>query len=131
MSLTGHSLHEVAINADLDITDHLPPPPEVIEIDNDNDVVFITYPDFDISPPPTPNKSPKIEPDSTQVTTMLSTHSTTPKHCQPCHLDNYHLFTTVADKLRQPPEHPYRKQVAQKLIFLFKMKYSWRTCAIM
>jgi hypothetical protein len=55
---------EASMNADLDITDHLAPPPKVIEIDNNDDIVFIPFPDLDIFPPPTPIKSPKIEPDS-------------------------------------------------------------------
>ena len=38
--------NEAAQNADLDITEHLPPPPEVIEIDEDTDYVY--------APPVTP-----------------------------------------------------------------------------
>ena len=48
------------MNTNLDITNHLPHPLEVIEIDDDNDVVFILSPDFGIPPPPTPIKSPKL-----------------------------------------------------------------------
>ena len=43
-------LDEATMNADLDFTNHLPPPPEVIKSDNDNNVVFIPSPNLDISP---------------------------------------------------------------------------------
>ncbi len=33
--------NEAAQNADLNITEHLPPPPEVIEIDDDTDYVYV------------------------------------------------------------------------------------------
>ena len=33
--------NEAAQNADLDITEHVPPPPEVIEIDDDTDYVYV------------------------------------------------------------------------------------------
>ncbi len=32
---------DAAQNADLDVTEHLPPPPEVIEIDDDTDYVYV------------------------------------------------------------------------------------------
>ena len=44
---------------------------------------------------------------SAQAPPMLSTCSTTCKRHQPCHLHDYHLFTTVADEHRRPPEYPY------------------------
>ena len=98
---------EAAHNADLDNTEQLPPPPEVIELDDDDDMVYL---------PPHTATSPfvKQEPISSTATPVptiqhptKSTRSSVRDRCPPRHLNDFHLFTTVADKHRQPPEHPY------------------------
>jgi hypothetical protein len=100
---------EAAHNTDLDNTDQLPPPPEVIELDDDDDIVYV---------PPHTATSPfvKQEPISspataTPVTTIQpptkSTRTSVRDHHPPRHLDDFHMFTTVVDEHRQPPEHPY------------------------
>ena len=113
---------EAAHNADLDNTGQLPPPPEVIELDDDNDIVYV--PPHNIVSPlvkQEPNISllsssrfgqcssssvqpPRVShiPPPTQ-----STQTSLRDHCLPHRLDDFHLFTTVAEEHRQPPEQPY------------------------
>jgi hypothetical protein len=117
---------DAANNADLDITEHLPPPPEVIEID-DTDYVYV--------PPVTPfikqepivsiPTDPPVQSSSpTRTSRSIPSRTSTPRVSQipppstssrvstrnrrlPSHLGDYHVFTTVAAERTQPPEHPY------------------------
>ena len=120
----SHLADKAAQNADLDVTEHLPPPPEVIKIDDNNNFVYV--------PPVTPFI--KQEPDNSwsinipkaSPTPPMPSHSIPPPTCKPCildisppshtytcpwrlpgHLVDYHMFTTVAEEHRQPPELPY------------------------
>jgi hypothetical protein len=127
----GTLADDAARNADLDATELLPPPPEIIDVDDDHDLSYA--PPHSVSSPfiktehvppqapaslrppsveqqMTPNASPihraprvsRIPPPS--ATTRTSSR-TTPL---PRHLDDYHVFTTVADENRQQPSYPYR-----------------------
>jgi len=118
--------NDAAKNADLDVTEHLSPPSEVIKID-DTDYVYV--------PPVTPilkqepNISTPTDPptqSSSPTTTSISipSRTRTPHVSQipppstssrvstwnrrlPSHLDDYHVFTIVTEERHQPPEHPY------------------------
>ena len=113
-----------AQNADLDNMDHLPPPPVVFDVDDDDYILYVSPPaptlpfvkqeehtargpTPSLPPPPPlpllrPSRVSRIPPPTRSLRTsgrplML-----------PKHLDDYHLFTTVAAERHQPPEHPYR-----------------------
>ncbi len=109
-----------AHNADLDNMDHLPPPPEAFDVDDDNNIMYIPPPAPTLpfikqestvpeptpylppSPPqPRPSRVSRIPPPTRSSRTSGRTIKL------PKHLDDYHLFTTVAEERRQPPEHPY------------------------
>jgi hypothetical protein len=113
---------DAAQNADLDTADFLPPPPEVITIDDEDDfpatAILLTTSHLPIIPKVEPNgiangQSPKVESEgpppqltlcpSTPMPSYYPTRSLSP----PQHLGKYHLFTTVADELNQSPVHPY------------------------
>ena len=107
---------EAADNADLDNAEHLPPPPEVIELDDDNDIVYVPPPTYDspfikqeyVAVPSPSVPSPARMPHLSQIplpseSTGCSTRSRRP----PTHLADYHVYTTVAEESRQPPNHPY------------------------
>jgi hypothetical protein len=108
-----------AQNADLDSTYFLPPPPEIITIDDGNDLpttaILPTTSHLPISLKVEPNyQSPKVEskgppPQLTLCpsTPMPSCYPTRTCHA-PQHLGKYHLFTMVADELSQSPAHPYQ-----------------------
>jgi len=100
---------EAAHNADLDNIEHLPPPPEVVELDDDDAMVYV---------PPHTTTSPFVKQESISSPTSASpvrniqppaksTRTSVRDPCPPRHLDDFHLFTTVAEEHRQPPEHPY------------------------
>ena len=114
---------DAAQNADLDFTEHLPPPPEVIEIDDDHDYIyvppvtpFIKQEESIVATPSAPPPSFSSTPIPSRPRTPRVTHIPPPSRSTrasarirrpPGHLDDYHLFTTVAEEQRQPPEHPY------------------------
>jgi hypothetical protein len=100
-------------NADLDIVTHLPSPPDVVNLTDDDDA-------DEPSPLPSSLKQtlryiPKLEPDSTPapVPTVTRTTPSQPSRyparvrAPPKHLDQYHLFTTVADDSSWDPSYPY------------------------
>ena len=100
---------KAAQNADLDNIEHLPPPPEVIELDDDDDMVYV---------PPHTTTSPVIKQESISSPTSASpvrriqppaksTRTSVHDRHPPRHLNDFHLFSTVTDEHRQPPEHPY------------------------
>jgi len=106
---------EAADNADLDNTEHLPPPPEVIELDDDNDIVYAPPPTYDspfikqeyIAVPSPSVPSPARTPHLSQIQLpSASTGRSTRSRRPPTHLANYHVYTTVAEESRQPPDHP-------------------------
>ena len=101
---------EAAHNGDLDTTELLPPPPDVIELDDDEDEFVYTPPHTTTSPfvkqeptspPPPPTPVASVLPSATS--TRHGARSRRP----PRRFNDYHMFTTVADKHHQPPEHPY------------------------
>lgn len=114
---------DAAKNADLDVTEHLPPPPEVIEIEDDTEydyvppvTPFIKQEDTIVAPPSGPpssssSSSPPIrKPRVSHIpppSQSRSTRTSTRPRRLPGHLDNYHLFATVAEEHSQTPEHPY------------------------
>ena len=58
-----------------------------------------------VAPPPSPNVRP---PHVSHIPLpSCSTHSSTCPKCLPCHLDDCHIFTTIAEEKQQPPNHPY------------------------
>jgi hypothetical protein len=100
-------------NADLDIVTHLPSPPDVVNLTDDDDA-------DEPSPLPSSFKQtlryiPKLEPDSTPAPapTVAPTTPSQPSRyparvcAPPKHLDQYHLFTTVADDSSRDPSYPY------------------------
>ena len=93
-------------NADLDVAEHLPPPPDVIDIDDDNGIIYAP-PHNVISP--FIKKEPVAKKDSTtqMIAPSQPHHASTRTKCLPNHLDDYHLFTTVAAETRLPQAHPY------------------------
>jgi len=107
-----------AQNADLDNMDHLPPPPEVF--DNDNDIMYVPPPaptlpfikqEYTVPDPTShlPPSSPQLRPSQvSRIPPPTKSSRTSGRTINlPKHLNDYHLFTTVADERRQPPEHPY------------------------
>jgi len=102
-----------ADNADLDNAEQLPPPPDIVEIDDADDIVYLPPPSFnsplikqESAPAPSPSVSspehkPPISADSG------STRRSTRSRRQPGRLADYHVYTTVAEEFRQPPGHPY------------------------
>jgi hypothetical protein len=100
-----------AHNADLDNMDHLPPPPEVFDVDDDNNIMYVPSPAPTLPfikqeytmPEPTPNlplSPPQLRPSRvsripppTRSSCMLGRTINLPKH-----LEDYHLFTTVAEE---------------------------------
>ncbi len=107
-----------AQNANLDTTDFLPPPPEVITIDGEDDLpataILPTTSYLPIIPKVKPDgQSPKVESKgpppqlSLRPSTPMPSHYPTCSCCAPHHLGEYHLFTMVADELSQSLEHPY------------------------
>ena len=89
-----------ADNADLDFTDTLPTPPEVIEIDDDDNCPVI---------PTTPFFPPKVEPDySNPPMPPTSRYPSRERRAPQRLLNEYHLYTTIADAHKLPPNYPYR-----------------------
>ena len=99
---------DAADNANLEFTDFLPPPPEVINID-----------DEEITPTPFTSQlphQPKIEPPPASPPPLetqapsLQTQTRYPSRIRrpPQHLAQDYLFTTVAEENKQPPEHSYQ-----------------------
>ena len=100
-------------NADLDVVAQLPPPPEVIKLTDDDNVD---------EPSPLPSSLhqtlqyiPKLAPDSAPVITP-PVNPTTPSppsrypsraRAPPKHLEQYHLYTTVAEESSCNPSYPY------------------------
>jgi hypothetical protein len=101
---------EAAHNADLDTTELLPPPPDIIEID-DNEEDFVYTPPHISTSPFVKQETPFSPTPPTPVASVLpSTTSTRPgarSRRLPRRFDDYHMFTMVADEHRQPPEHSY------------------------
>jgi hypothetical protein len=109
---------EAMQNADLDMAAQLPPAPEVIELDDDND-------DDDFGPSPLPSTLcctlqyiSKVEPNlaPSTISSPLPSHASPvpppsyPSRTQapPKRLGEYHLFTTMVDKCLNPdPSYPY------------------------
>jgi len=112
---------EAAKNANLDVTEHLPPPPEVIKIDN-TDYVYVLPVTLFLKQEPnisTPTDPPVQSSSPTTTSISIPSRTRTPRVLQipppstssnrrlPSHLDDYHVFTTVAEECHQPPERPY------------------------
>jgi hypothetical protein len=108
---------EAMQNADLDMAAQLPPSPVVNELDDKDD-------DHDFGPSHLPSTLcrtlqyiPKVEPNLAPptISSPLPSHASPvppphyPSHIQapPKHLDEYHLYTTMADKSLNPdPSYP-------------------------
>ncbi len=93
-------------NADLDHADHLPTPPEVIVIDDDNNdslpINMHCYPSKTIHS----KIEPMVEPTSTPAPVPPPSHCYPTCLCQPSkHLESFHLFTTVAEDTKT--SYPY------------------------
>ena len=88
--------------------EHLPPPPEVIEIDYNTDYIYVPpvtpfiKQEPVVSPPTTTPHVSQIPPPSTSCRTSTWSRRLL------SHLHDYHLFTTVADEQKQPKDFPYR-----------------------
>ena len=111
---------EAAWNADLTETDLLPPPPPVITIDDEDDIKYApapyTSPLTDIKhepiqpelPPaqvhaPTPPPRPRVSRIPIPTTSTRSGRTSR----RPVRLNDYHLFTTVAEEQHLPHPGPY------------------------
>ncbi len=94
------------MNADFDFEEHLPSPPEVIEIADNNEVNYSppvnTLPLAKSELPSPLQVDPNIPPAPPKDTLHHSTRVCRP----PDYLHDY-LFTTVAEKQHQPPPPPY------------------------
>jgi hypothetical protein len=113
---------DAAENANLEFTDFLPPPLEVINIDNEE-------------VPPIPLTSqlphqPNIEPPAASLPPLemqppSQRSSRYPSHtCRPTqHLAQDYLFTTVAKEHNQPPEHPYQTAVGTVVDLAIENEY--------
>ncbi len=100
---------EATQNAEFDVAEHLPPPPEVIKIDKDNDFVYVPPVTPFIKQEPTNSQSiniPAASPSTPIPFSPPSRTSTCPWRL-PGYLDEYHMFTTVAEERRHPPKLPY------------------------
>ena len=99
-----------AHNAELDTTELLPPPPDIVEIDDNEDDFVYTPPHITTSPFVKQETSSSPTP-STPVTSVLPSTTSTRLGARPrrppSHFADYHMFTTIADEHRLPPEHPY------------------------
>ncbi len=106
----------------LEFTDFLPPPPEVINID-DKEVPPILL----TSQLP---HQPKIEPPAASLPPLEMQHpsqrpSRYPSRARrpPQHLAQDYLFTTVAAEHNQPPAHPYQTAVGTVMDLAIKNEY--------
>ena len=113
---------DAAENANLEFTDLLPPPPEVINI-NDEEVPPILL----TSQLP---HQPKIEPPAAslpplemQPPSQCSSRYPSRARRPPQHLAQDYLFTTVAEEHNQPPEHPYQTAVGTVMDLAIKNEY--------
>ena len=101
---------EAAQNADLATTELLPPPPDVIEIDDVDDEFVYTPPHTTTSPfvkqEPTSPPTPPTPADSVLPSATPPRPGARARRL-PRRFDDFHMFTTVADAHRQPPEYPY------------------------
>ena len=113
---------DAAENANLEFTDFLPPPPEVINID-----------DEEVTPIPLTSQlplRPKLEPPAASLLDLLPSETQSPLQPSsrypsrvrrpPQHLARDYLFTAVAEEHKQPPEHPY--QTAEGTVIDFALK---------
>ena len=95
---------KAAQNADLDVAEHLPPPPEGIEIEDNNDFVYV--------PPVTPfiKQEPtnsSADSPSQRIPSSPSSSTSTRSWRLSGYLADYHMFTTVVEERHLPPELPY------------------------
>ena len=120
----SHLANKAAWNADLDVTEHLPPPPGVIKIDDNNDFIYV--PPVTLFIKQEPVNSTSIDIPATSPSMLVTSQSIPSPACAPYmsripppsrtsthtwhlpgHLDDYHMFITVAYERRQPPGLPY------------------------
>jgi hypothetical protein len=94
------------VNVDLDFEEHLPSPPEVIKIADDNEVNYSppvnTLP---LAKPELPSP-PLVDPNIPSAPPQYTLHRST-RVCRPPEYLQDYLFTTVAEKQHQPPPPPY------------------------
>jgi len=131
---------EAADNVDLDNAEHLPPPPEVNELDDNNDIAYVPPPTYD-SPfikqeyfaVPSPSvPSPARTPHLSQIPLPFkSTGHSTRSHRPPTHLTDYHVYTTVAEDHVNPPTILIILLGVLTLTLLSKMNIVWHTFATM
>ncbi len=101
--------------------DHLPPPPVVCDVDDVNDIMYVPPPATTLpfvkqepvvttsSLPPSPPPPQLCQPRVSRISPPTRSSRTLGRSLKlPKHLDDYHLFATVAEERRQPPDHPYR-----------------------
>lgn len=99
-----------AHNADLETTELLPPPPDVIEINDDADDLVYVPPHTTTSPFIKPEPVSSLPPPTPVASALPSSTSSRPNERSrrpPRRFDDYHLYTTIAEEHRQPTEHPY------------------------
>ena len=90
-------------NADLDVLDGLPPPPEVIEIDDEDNNLF--FPPANTLPLTKAELAPQPKVEHDPMPTLLPTRWSTRTRQAPDRFKDY-LFMTVAEEQYQPPPHP-------------------------
>jgi hypothetical protein len=113
---------DAAKNANLELTDLLPPPPEVINIE-----------DEEVPPIPLTSQlphQPKIEPPAAslpplemQPPSQCSSRYPSRARRPPQHLSQDYLFMTVDKEHNQPPEHPYQTAVGIVVDLAIKNEY--------
>ncbi len=113
---------DAAKNTNLEFTDFLPPPPEVINIDNKEvPPILLTFqlPHQPKIEPPAASLPPlEMQPPSQRSSGYPSRAPRPPQH-----LAQDYLFTTVAEEHNQPPEHPYQTAVGTVVDLAIKNEY--------
>ena len=101
---------EAIMNADLETSDHLPPPPELIELDDDDYDRYV--PPVNTLPLTKAELSPdiKIEPDTNGTPNTLISDAATRRSTRlrkpPQRFQDY-VFITIAEEKHLPPPPPY------------------------
>ena len=98
---------DAAENANLEFTDFLPPPPEVINIDDEEVTPIRLTSQLPIQPKLEPPAGSLLPSEMHSPFQPLS-HYPSRVRRPPQHLAQDYCFTTVAEEHKQPPEHPYQ-----------------------
>jgi hypothetical protein len=113
---------DAAENANLEFTDFLPPPTEVININKEEVPPILLTSQLPHQPKIEPSAA-SLPPLEMQPPSQLSSHSPSRARRPPQHLAQDYLLTTVAKEHNQPPEHPYQTAVGTVVDLAIKNGY--------